>query len=207
MSGAVPIRGSDDEMTHNLNSHNSNNLPSAMNQHTSGSLNTMPRDRFELLSAYLDGEVTAAERKQVEEWLATDSSMQRLHSRLLNLRQAFQSMPVPASKCSAEETVERVFAQVERRPRLSLVWGGAAIAALFVGAMATLFSTENPLIPQVAKSPEQIEAPQSPTASNEPLLIALDRPLVTIPKAPVAQPVSSDNENGTDRNPSSENVR
>ncbi len=163
-------------------------------------------DGVELLirgGIHIDTAMSAAERKQVEEWLATDSSMQRLHSRLLNLRQAFQSMPVPASECSAEETVERVFAQVERRPRLSLVWGGAAIAALFVGAIATLFSGENP----VAKSPEQIEAPQPPTASNEPLLIALDRPLVTIPKAPVAQPVSSDNEDGTDRNPSSENVR
>lgn len=27
------------------------------------------RDRFELLSAYLDGEVSATERKQVEDWL------------------------------------------------------------------------------------------------------------------------------------------
>ena len=33
------------------------------------------RDRFELISAYLDGEVTAAERKQVEEWLVNADSM------------------------------------------------------------------------------------------------------------------------------------
>lgn len=45
------------------------------------------RDTFERLSAYLDGEVTAAERQQVEAWLATDSEAQRLYQRLLNLRQ------------------------------------------------------------------------------------------------------------------------
>jgi len=33
------------------------------------------RDCFELLSAYLDGEVTATERRQVEEWLSTDASI------------------------------------------------------------------------------------------------------------------------------------
>jgi anti-sigma factor RsiW len=34
-------------------------------------------ERFELLSAYLDGEVTASERKQVEAWLATDRAFQQ----------------------------------------------------------------------------------------------------------------------------------
>jgi anti-sigma factor RsiW len=164
----------------------------------------MQRDRFELLSAYLDGEVTAAERKQVEEWLANDVNVQRLHARLLNLRQAFQTMPVPASERSVEKTVDEVFARVERKPKLSLVWGGAAIAALFIGAMVTVFSTENPMTPQVAQSP-QVESPQAETA-NETLLIALDRPLVTIPKAPVAQPVNSDNSSAV-TNPGADNVR
>ncbi len=36
------------------------------------------RDRFELLSAYLDGEVTAAERRQIEQWLATEPEVQSL---------------------------------------------------------------------------------------------------------------------------------
>lgn len=194
-------------MTHNFNSHNENLQASAMNQpSSSGSLNTVQRDRFEMLSAYLDGEVTAAERKQVEEWLAHDTNVQRLHARLLNLRQALQAMPVPTSECSVQETVDQVFDRVERRPKLSLIWGGAAIAALFVGAMATMFSTENPFLPQIAKSPEQVESPRPETIASEPLLIALDRPLVTIPKAPVAQPISNET-SATDGNPSAENVR
>ncbi|QZZ19764.1 zf-HC2 domain-containing protein [Leptothermofonsia sichuanensis E412] len=194
-------------MTHNSNSHNENLQASAMNQPSSpGSVNTVQRDRFEMLSAYLDGEVTAAERRQVEEWLAHDTNVQRLHARLLNLRQAFQAMPVPASECSVQETVEQVFARVERRPRLSLILGGGAIAALFVGAIATMFAPGNPLMPEFVKAPKQIETTEPETVVSEPLLIALDRPLVTIPKAPVAQPISHESRD-TDANPSAENVR
>ena len=38
------------------------------------------RDRFELLSAYIDGEVTAAERGQIEQWLTTDPEVQCLYA-------------------------------------------------------------------------------------------------------------------------------
>ncbi len=149
----------------------------------------MQRDRFELLSAYLDGEVTAAERKLVEEWLANDLTVQRLHSRLLKLRHGLQSMPVPAASQATEAMVDAVFARVERKPKLSLVWGGAAIAALLVGALVSSILPGNQAsAPQIAKESKQpaIEAPQA--AVNEVLLVALDKPLVDIPKAPVAVP-------------------
>ncbi len=45
------------------------------------------RDRFELLNAYLDGEVTAAQRQQIDNWLTTDSQVQCLYARALKLRQ------------------------------------------------------------------------------------------------------------------------
>lgn len=180
-------------MTPDFDLNNNNHQPSPMNHHNpgSGSLETIQRDRFELLSAYLDGEVTAAERKQVEEWLASDPTVQRLHSRLLKLRQGFQSLPVPVSDRSVEDTVEAVFARVERKPRLSLIWGGAAIAALFVGALATLLPGQD-FSPQIAESPKPQTQAAQPNANkdSEPLLIALDKPLVAIPKAPVSAPVS-----------------
>ncbi|MFM8202724.1 MAG: anti-sigma factor family protein, partial [Dolichospermum sp.] len=50
------------------------------------------REYFELLSAYLDGEVTATERRQVEQWLSTDASVKCLYKRLLNLRQGLQNI-------------------------------------------------------------------------------------------------------------------
>jgi anti-sigma factor RsiW len=139
-------------------------------------LNAQARDRFELLSAYLDGEVTANERKQVEEWLATDASIQKLHARLLKLRQAFRSIPAPTPVQSVEQTVDQVLAKVDRRPKLRLVWGGTAIAAAFMGAM-TLFSVRQPQMANV-NSPDQptVEAQQQPSDTD--MMVALDRPVI-----------------------------
>jgi anti-sigma factor RsiW len=164
---------------------------------SSSSSNLMQRDRFELLSAYLDGEVTAAERKLVEAWLANDPAVQRLHSRLLKLRHGLQNMPVPAATQTAEQTAHQVFERLERKPKLSLVWGGAAIAALFVGALVSNLLPGNQPSPQLAKGSQQpaIEAPQ--TNANEVLLVALDKPLVDIPKTPVAVPNNGAFKNAT----------
>lgn len=51
--------------------------------------------RFELLSAYLDDEVTAAERQRVAQWLMDDADAQKMYQRLLMLRQAIRTTPVP----------------------------------------------------------------------------------------------------------------
>jgi anti-sigma factor RsiW len=67
-------------------------------QEAAREMDSLQRDRFELLSAFIDGEVTAAERKQVQQLLATDSDMQRLHSRLMKLRQGLQKLPCQPQK-------------------------------------------------------------------------------------------------------------
>ncbi|MGV0027986.1 anti-sigma factor family protein [Phormidesmis priestleyi] len=148
--------------------------------------NTLQRDRFELLSAYLDGEVTAAERKQVEEWLATDVTVQQLHTRLLKLRQGFRSLPTPQSQ-PVEVTVEKVFARLDRRPKLSLVWGGTAIAALFVGAVTIFSPMGKSPAPEMARVERPaVTAPQENPAEGDGLLVALDRPVLSIPKTATA---------------------
>ena len=40
-------------------------------------------ERFELLSAYMDGELTAEERKQVQQWLDSDPEFHELYKQLL----------------------------------------------------------------------------------------------------------------------------
>lgn len=177
-----------------------------------GALSMLQRDRFELLSAYLDGEVTAAERKQVEEWLATDPVVKRLYSRLLELRQGLQSMPVPAASQSVEQTVDAVFKRVNRRPKQILLWGGAAVAALFVGAVSGLLPGSNSFNPQFAQSPiegsgatQNTQLPSSAQAVNsDALMIALDQPVVQIPKAPVSMPADAV---GDIHNDSNDNIR
>jgi hypothetical protein len=163
-----------------------------------GALSMLQRDRFELLSAYLDGEVTAAERKQVEEWLATDPVVKRLYSRLLELRQGFQAMPVPAASQSVEQTVDAVFKRVNRRPKQILLWGGAAVAALFVGAVSGFLPGNNSFSPQFAQSPvegsgapQNAQLPSAQPVNSDALMIALDQPVVQIPKAPVSMPADA----------------
>ena len=87
------------------------------------------RDRFELLSAYLDGEVTAVERRQIEDWLTTDLGVQRLYARLLKLRYRWQTIPsVPL----AQPAVERTFGQVLPyfSKRLTWLWFGGVLCSL-----------------------------------------------------------------------------
>ncbi|HAX74788.1 MAG TPA: Fis family transcriptional regulator [Cyanobacteria bacterium UBA11372] len=167
----------------NLSSHSFEDLPSPKVENSPlGTLDMQKRDRFELLSAYLDGEVTAAERRQVQEWLDTDPQVQRLYNRLLKLRQGLTTMSAPQA-VPVQQTVDAVFAKLDRRrPNRALKWGGVAIAALFVGALATVLPGRDSFVPQLASSP---------TPNSEPLMVALNEPLVNIPKAAVTSPIKS----------------
>ena len=154
-------------------------LPALGTGHTNqsiGAINMLKRDRFELLSAYLDGEVTAAERRQVEDWLANDPDIQRLYGRLLKLRQGLRTMPVPPSPQPVEQTVQQVMARLDRRPKVVKVWGGAAIAALFVGALSVVLPSSHSPIIQLAQAPQQQTLPEN-------VMVALNTPVIEIPAA------------------------
>ena len=163
----------------------------ASNNQRQGAINTMMRDRFELLSAYLDGEVTAAERRQVEEWLAADPSVRGLYDRLLSLRHELQVMPVPPAKQPAQDLANRVFQQVDRKRNRTLVWGGSAIAAMFVAMMSGIVSDQQLFSPQLAGAPVPATADGLMLALNEPvmdivnpndLMLTVNEPVVEIPK-------------------------
>jgi anti-sigma factor RsiW len=145
-----------------------------------GGINMLKRDRFELLSAYLDGEVTAAERRQVENWLANEPEVQQLYARLLKLRQELRTLPVPPAEQSVEQTIQQVFRRINRRLHLTVICGGTAIAALFVGAVPGILPSRQ--FAQIVQSPQPVAAPA------ETLMVALNTPVVEIPKAAVAAP-------------------
>ena len=147
-------------------------------------LDSLQKDDFELLSAFLDGEVTAAERQQVQHRLTTDVEMQRLHKRLLKLRQGFMGMenlPLPIGSQSAADLTQQVFARIDQRRRLRLGFGiGGAIAALAVGALSFV------LTPNSAPSSFQLVQQPNPESSKsqpkpELLMIAVNRPVIEIP--------------------------
>lgn len=141
------------------------------------------RDRFELLSAYLDGEVTAPERRQVEEWLKTDPKMQGLYARMLKMQQGVRRLPTPVPAQTVEQTVQQVVSRIERKPkRVAFLSGGMAIAALFIGAVVSN-------LPRGEFSPQLANAPYSQQAiPSDGLMIALDRPIIDIPKATTSEP-------------------
>jgi anti-sigma factor RsiW len=159
------------------------------NKDSMGAMDMVKRDRFELLSAYLDGEVTAAESRQVEEWLAKDACVQRLYTRLLNLREGMRNIPVPPVHQSPEVTANQVFEGVRRPSRLVLGMGGA-VAACILGAVSTFLPGGELNTPQLAQT--------QPTGSTEdsiqviaavsPLMVALNHPVIEIPKAAMASP-------------------
>lgn len=165
--------------------------------HSANALNDLKRDRFELLSAYLDGEVSADERRQVEALLATDLTAKRLYSRLLALRQGLRSLPIPASEQPVEQMVQQVVTRLERRPRRQLAWGGLTIAAMFVGALAGLpHSGYSPQVAQAPEVPRTVEA-----VPTQGLMIALNEPVFPIPKATISTPNGqTDIELGTESN-------
>ncbi len=141
----------------------------------------LKRDRFELLSAYLDGEVTAAERRQVDDWLVHDPTVQCLYERLIKLRQGMRSTSVPPREVDVEQTVQQVMTRVHHRPRLVLTWGGAAIAAVFLGILSNHMPMEPHDFGPVAVTPT-VAQPNS-SSDGEALMIALDHPIVEIPVA------------------------
>lgn len=131
------------------------------------------RCTFELLSAYLDGEVTASERQQVQEWLATDSEIRSLYGRLQLMRDRFQSLPHPQPTCSHQDLANNVFAKIDQRSKTRKRWfvgGGSAIAALVVATVGNVFSESNSPVLRFAQQPEE-----------EALVIALNRPVIDIP--------------------------
>ncbi|WP_138502554.1 anti-sigma factor family protein [Nostoc sp. PA-18-2419] len=159
---------------------------------STGFMDMVKRDRFELLSAYLDGEVTAAERRQVEEWLANDASVQCLYARLLKLRQGLRTLPVPTVQQSPEATAHQVLARLRRRSRFNWMVGSVAAAACAIGAISGLV-TGGSRTPQLAQRP-QIESAQMSSASLVPpssLMVGLNNPVIEIPKAAVASPENS----------------
>lgn len=93
--------------------------------------------RFELLSAYLDGEVTPEERSQVEGWLAQDPAVQKLYASMTGVQMRTKSMPVPQAVLP-EETLVAVMQRLDRRRRRFWLVSGSAIAATVTAAITAM---------------------------------------------------------------------
>ncbi|MFS8860511.1 anti-sigma factor family protein [Synechococcus sp. B60.1] len=80
-------------------------------------------ERFEQLSAYLDGELSPQEARQVEDWLARDPQARQLYSQLAALQAGLANLKAPTlDPVQTELLISRVFEELDRRPALELGW-------------------------------------------------------------------------------------
>lgn len=147
-------------------------LPDSSNEVSS--VHFHPADRFQLLSAYLDREVTAQEHRQVQMWIDTDPQFKQAYLNLLRLQQAMPQLPGPPPSISAAELSQRVFTQIAQENRYQQCWRWGSIAvAVGLGVVTSLcWGPVRSFLPGPQQA--QRETPES-------LMIALNQPLFDVP--------------------------
>ena len=150
-------------------------------------------ERFELLSAYMDDELSVSERQQVEHWLETDPEMQQRYNALSALSLSFQSLPAPET--NTDQLLDAVFTEVERKPRQLKKVGTIAAIIAAVGALGAVISN-NTLTPRLADSSSEITGSEASvntvlstdilagdieSIDTDSLMLVLEAPPVEIP--------------------------
>lgn len=132
-------------------------------------------ERFELLSAYIDGEVTPQERQQVQAWLDSDPKFKQAYFNLLRLQQDFVRVPVPTPSISAEQLAQRVHQKLEKENRFHRLWlwGGFVATAVLVGALSNLLNNSSTPFSSWQQAKMELEP--------DPLVLALNEPVIEIP--------------------------
>lgn len=140
----------------------------------------MKRDRFELISAYLDGEVTPDERQLVLGWLRDDPDVRCLYNRLLTLRQGLRD-DLRVAPCDVDVTLSGVFRSLNQRFQLiTMASAGVAVIGLLNLLSGGLGSS--------SFGSSQVFSRWTLMPDNESLHIALDQPAFPIPDASAAIP-------------------
>ncbi|GFE70580.1 anti-sigma factor [Chroococcus sp. FPU101] len=136
------------------------------------SFDAVSMERFELLSAYLDGEVTAVERRQVQQWLDTDPSFQKLYRKLTKLQQSAQYAPTPIDAHKNEQLSAQVFQKLDRRRNQRLLALSSALgAAIAMACVFYLFPGRSSFNHQIAHNQLSVSE-----VDDEELMIALNHP-------------------------------
>lgn len=99
-------------------------------------------DRFEQLSAFIDGELSETEQAEVQRWLALDPNARAQYRQLLQMQSGFSRLAVPESvRNSGETTAELVLERLEQPrwlPNPKTRWGqfSRRYAPIAAGAIA-----------------------------------------------------------------------
>lgn len=150
------------DSSHSLNERDSTapDLAAAASGDRLDPVSSLSCEQFELLSAYLDDEVTESERALVEYWLATDPVIRHAFQTLGGLSRSISQVPVPQS-ATVEQTVRAVMARIDRHHRRVHWLGGSAIAAAVTAVIASVGIGNHDMGWQLASNRP---APESSTA-------------------------------------------
>jgi len=137
-------------------------------------------DNLELISAYLDDELSPREKAEVQTWIDLDPELKALYISMLKVQGQMQNLAVPQSDRSVEEITANVFQSLDLRRRQRRLWvAGTALAASLVAGILGSFSGSDSGGLRMAQSP-LVEESQPSTVM---LAVALNKPAINIPKA------------------------
>jgi anti-sigma factor RsiW len=146
-------------------------------------------DKFELMSAYLDGEASGSERRQVETWLQEDPIFKAQYQRMRAMHQAMDKMPMAEVALPTEQLADQVFAKIDERRQskwLKIAGGAMAAALVAVGSgFSGIWNGFNNPVPQLAK----LSLPTAAFSKLEiipnpaPMMVALNESIVQIPQS------------------------
>ena len=151
----------------------------------------MKQEKFELISAYLDGEVTPSQCREVEGLLETDPVARHLYQRLLQLHSKFQKMPIAPTLEPVDKTIERVLEKVDRRSRRYFVLVGSAVAGLCIAVISGFISTTRSPVVKLANIPDSqiaqiaLNKPVIEIVNPDNVILTVNEPLLQIPQAPI----------------------
>jgi predicted anti-sigma-YlaC factor YlaD len=127
-----------------------------------------PQNFDELLSAYIDGELSAQERAAVEEQLTQDAAARRLYQQLMYLRKELRGLPKQKPAANFSTQLQTRLSQTRMQPGAKaarssatlwqLIAGFSALAAALVLGWAfwsrgTGTLVKPPVVPEMATSP------------------------------------------------------
>ncbi|MGK7930111.1 MAG: anti-sigma factor [Microcystaceae cyanobacterium] len=143
-------------------------------------------EKFLLLSAYIDGEVTPSERHQVQEWLDSDPTFKQQYLQQLRLHQGINHPPVPTPSPASSQIADAVFQEIDQQNqhRRVLVGGGILIAAMLSVLIPNVWlkpSLSPNFATQRTDSLETEPTDVIPSEDSEGLVIALNQPIIELP--------------------------
>lgn len=145
-------------------------------------------EKFELLSAYIDGEVSSQERAQVQAWIDNDPEFKQTYLGLIRLQTNLSQMPVPPS-ISTNQLAQQVFDRLDRESHWRRLWffGSITAAAVVVAACSSMLV--KPLYSPLQQA--NLE-PALATMEADPLMIAINEPMFDVLTKSTSENVPTD---------------